>query len=147
MKMLAKAIQFAAVGFVDKLDRAGKPYILHCFEVMRKMPKDDEDLQCIAILHDTVEDEVCTIDFLIQEGFSDRVIQAVELLTHYPSEMDYDTYVKCLAPNKDARTVKLADLEHNSQITRLKGVTDRDLIRMAKYHRNYTYLKEYKDEH
>lgn len=144
--MLAKAIQIAATGFVNKFDKVGKPYILHCFEVMRKVPSDDEELMCIAILHDVVEDKVCTIDFLISEGFSDRVIQAIELLTHDRDKVAYDDYVRNLAPNKDARIVKLADLQHNSQITRLKGITDKDLARMAKYHRNYTYLKEYKDE-
>ena len=35
--------------------------------------------------------------------------------------------------NPVARTVKLADLRHNSDLTRLDTVTERDLARVEKY--------------
>jgi hypothetical protein len=37
--------------------------------------------------------------------------------------------------------VKLADLRHNSDIRRLKGVTDKDIERMAKYSKFYVEIQ------
>jgi len=144
MKQLAKAIRIAAVGFENKLDKGNKPYILHCFEVMRALRTNDEDLLCIAILHDCVEDKVCTMPDLYGEGFSPRVTTAVELLTHDKRD-SYDIYIRKLSVSKDARLVKLSDLKHNSNITRLKGVSESDLKRMMQYHESYTFLETFND--
>lgn len=144
MRQLALAIAIAATGFENKLDKGGKPYMLHNFEVMRALRSDDEELLCMAILHDCVEDGVCTIDDLAQAGFSERVIIGLIYLTHLPDET-YDEYIDRLSESKDARLVKLSDLKHNSNITRLKGVSEKDLERMAKYHKSYIFLKTFND--
>ena len=143
--MLGRAIAIAATEFADKNDKGGKPYMLHCLHVMHKVGPDDEELMIIAVLHDLVEDTEWTFDMLRDEGFSDRVLSALTLLTHYPighSEgRTYDDYIKCLALNEDARKVKLEDLKHNSDITRMKGLRKKDFDRLEKYHRSYEYLK------
>lgn len=142
MSNLATAIKIAASGFEKKLDKQGKPYILHCIKVMRNLHTEDEELQSIAILHDCVEDKVCTLLELIEYGFPQRVWQAVSLLTHDKEIDSYDDYIKKIASNKDAVQVKLADLKHNTEITRLKGLTKEDFDRMEKYHRSFVYLSK-----
>ena len=140
--MLGTAIAITALAFEGKQDKGGNPYIMHCLNVMGQMPQDDEELMCIAVLHDLVEDnEEWTFERLKDEGFSERVISALRLLTHDKS-IPYDNYIKALAGNKDARRVKRAGLKHNSDITRLKGLRASDFERLEKYCRSYVYLSE-----
>lgn len=137
--MLDRAIALAADSFKGRFDKAGKPYILHCLAVMNQMPQDDEELMAIAVLHDVVEDTKVTFNDLSQQGFSRRVITALQLLTHN-HDTSYDDYVRALAGNPDAKRVKIADLRHNSDITRMKGLETKDFDRLEKYHRSYIYL-------
>ena len=137
--MLDRAIALAAESFKGRFDKAGRPYILHCLAVMNQMPQDDEELMAIAVLHDVVEDTKITFTDLAQQGFSRRVITALQLLTHN-HDTSYDDYVRALAVNPDAKRVKIADLRHNSDITRMKGLETKDFDRLEKYHRSYIYL-------
>jgi len=140
MNQLAKAIQIAADAFVDKKDKAGKPYILHCLRVMHKLHSEDEELNAIAVLHDVPEDcPEWTFARLQKEGFSERVLSALYLLKH-DHDVPYDEYIKKIAFNVDATKVKKEDLRDNSNITRLKGLTKKDFDRIEKYHRSYVYL-------
>lgn len=139
MSTLAHAIEIAAKGFVNKTDKSGEPYILHVLRVMNNLHTRDKELQIIAVLHDCVEDNVCTIEDLYKHGFSERVLAAIRLLTH-EKDISYDNYIKQLSSNEDARLVKLADLRDNSDITRLKDLGVKDIERIEKYHRAYTYL-------
>lgn len=138
--MLSRAIAIVANAFKDVKDKGGRPYILHCLRVMDKMPQEDEDLLCIAVLHDLIEDTNYTLEDLRREGFSDRVVQGVNLLTKLGT-MNYDDYIHQISQNINATLVKLADLEDNSDITRLKGLREKDFIRMQKYHKSYLLLK------
>ena len=135
------AIAIAAEAFRGKNDKGGNPYILHCLHVMYQMDPLDHDLRCIAVLHDLVEDTKWTIDDLRTEGFSDRILTGIDILTH-KEEMPYDDYIKLIAMYPDARKVKLADLKHNSDITRMKGLRKKDFDRLEKYHRSFAYLSE-----
>lgn len=141
--MLGKAIRIASTIFEPITDRGGHPYILHCLRVMNNLHTDDEELKCIAILHDVPEDDPRGAEVVLRElrllGFSERVIKALDLLTHR-KDIPYDEYIKALSFNEDARLVKLADLRDNSDITRLKGLRKKDLERMEKYHRSFIYL-------
>lgn len=137
---LGIAIAITAEGFKHRKDKGGKPYILHCLRVMRRLHSTDDELNCIAVMHDNVEDKIHTLDQLRALGFSNRVITAVDLLTHH-SDVSYEDYIRRLAHNDDARAVKLSDLKDNSDITRLKGISVEDHDRISKYHWAYTYLK------
>lgn len=140
--MLGKAIALAALAFKDKKDNGGQPYILHCIRVMQSMPEKDEELRCIAILHDVLEDcPEITVLTLISEGFSSRIIEGVKALTHDKS-VSYEDYINMLYFNQDARRVKLADLEDNSRITRMKDLRKKDFLRIEKYFKAYKYLQE-----
>lgn len=135
------AMALAAETHKDQFDRGGKPYILHPMRIAMRLRTNDDELMCIAILHDVVEDSKgdVTFDHLVELGFSNRVIDALRLLTHDPSE-DYMVYVERIATNYDALRVKMEDLRDNSDITRLKGVREKDFKRLEKYSKAYLFL-------
>jgi (p)ppGpp synthase/HD superfamily hydrolase len=119
-----------------QFDKGGKPYILHPLRVMSFLKEDDEELQCIALGHDVIEDTRVTYQDLRSAGISERVIVGIEALTKQPG-YSYDDYKKQVFGNIDAMKVKLCDLRHNTDIRRLKGITEKDIARMAKYHTFY----------
>lgn len=139
---LGRAIAIAALTHKSQRDMGGNAYILHPIRLMMRLRTTDEDLMCIAILHDCVEDSngAVTLDTLKAEGFSPRVLSALSLLTHDKGE-PYDAYVRRISTNKDAARVKLEDLRDNSDITRLKGIRPKDFERVEKYHRAFLFLK------
>lgn len=95
-----------------------------------------------AILHDLVEDkekEGYTFDYLTCEGFDSNVIYILQLLTHR-RDISYMDYIKNLAHNPIAKAIKKADLEHNSKVSRLKGLSKKDFDRLEKYCIAYQYL-------
>lgn len=139
-KLLAIAISIAAKAFKDKFDSHGEPYILHCLRVMNKQTTDKRKI--IAVLHDLVEDTSWEFDELSKLGFGMDIIIPLKLLTHDPVQKTYEEYIRDLSSDPDARAVKLEDLEDNSLITRLKGLTKADFARMEKYHKAYIYLSK-----
>ena len=142
MNMLALAISIAAEAFKNKLDKSDKPYILHCLYVMAHVNQYNEDEMVAAVLHDLVEDckgQGWTFARLTSLGFNDNVIGILHLLTH-DKNTPYHEYIKAIAVSDSATRIKLADLKHNSDITRLKGLSKKDLDRMEKYHHAYIYL-------
>ena len=139
--LLSTAIAMAACAHEGVLDRGGNAYITHPIRIMMRLRTNDAELMSIAILHDTIEDAPDIVSFkaLIDAGFSTRVINALQLLTH-SNDDSYEDYIKKIATNKDALRVKLEDLKDNSDLTRLKGVTQKDFNRVIKYQKAYTYL-------
>lgn len=140
-KLLAKAMSISALAHEKQLDRGGKAYIMHPIRIMMRLRTEDPELMQVAILHDVAEDSNWTLSKLSAIGFSDKVITAVSLLTHNPKD-SYEIYIRAISTDKYATLVKLEDLRDNSDITRLKGVTEKDLARMEKYHKAYTFLKK-----
>jgi len=138
---LATAIALAADRHRSQVDKGGRPYILHPLKVMHYIrAEDDEDLQCIAVMHDLLEDTDTTFEELVGLGFSDRVIAALRLLTRMPGQTEAE-YMAGVLTSTDAVRVKLADLRHNSDIRRLKGIGAKDVERMKKYHAAYLTLR------
>lgn len=122
-------------------DKGGNPYILHPLKVMHYLRSNDEELNCIALGHDLVEDCGVTFGSLRGSGFSERVIAGIRALTKLPGETQKEQLEKILA-NDDACKVKLQDLRHNSDIRRLIDLTDKDFARMRKYQQWYTIIKK-----
>jgi (p)ppGpp synthase/HD superfamily hydrolase len=139
-ELLGHALVLATNAHAGQFDRGGKPYILHPLKVMHYLKSDDEELQCMALLHDVVEDTKTTWDDLEAIGCTPRVIAGVKALTKLPGQT-YDEYKARVFANGDAMLVKMADLRHNTDIRRLKGVTEKDIDRMAKYNRFYLELQ------
>lgn len=139
-ELLGRVLVLATNAHAGQFDRGGKPYILHPLKVMHYLKSDDEELQCMALLHDVVEDTKTTWDDLTAIGCTERVINGVKALTKMPGE-SYDQYKQRVFANEDAMKVKMADLRHNTDIRRLKGVTEKDIVRMEKYNRFYLELQ------
>lgn len=142
--MLSLAVKIAAEAHLLDLDKGGEAYIAHPLRIMMRLRRtQDPELMQIAIMHDVIEDhgDVYSLERLEQLGFSERVVAALRLLTHERG-VDYMDYIYRLSDNFDCVRVKMGDLEDNSDITRLKGVTDKDLARTQKYHLAYTFLKK-----
>jgi (p)ppGpp synthase/HD superfamily hydrolase len=127
MDDLEKAIKIAFEAHLDQKDRSGEPYILHPLYVMGKM--DTHESRIVAILHDVIEDTPWTLDKLRKEGFSEEIISAIDHITRRDGE-SYLDYIHRVATNPLARKVKLADLEHNMDLRRLKIVTPQDISRI-----------------
>jgi len=140
-KMLASAIAFAANKHSDQTDKAGVPYILHCMKVMHYLRSDDYELMSIAVLHDVVEDTDATYEDLRNLGLSERIVEGVRSMTKVKGQTA-DEYLGQVLRNPDAILVKMADLRHNSDVRRLKGVTEKDIRRIEKYNKMYNVLKE-----
>ena len=131
-ELLGKVLVLATNAHAGQFDRGGKPYILHPLKVMHYLKTDDEELQCIALLHDVVEDTDTSWKDLEAVGCTERVLNAVRALTKLPGQT-YDEYKQAVFANEDAMRVKLCDLRHNTDIRRLKGVTQKDVDRITKY--------------
>jgi len=147
-EQLAKAIALASKVHAGHFDKGGKPYILHPLHLMQQLLFDTE-LAVIAVLHDVIEDSSgeITIEILRDSGFSDRVCIAIALLTHKSGQDYLREYIEGICTNFDAIRVKRKDLEHNSNITRLKGISKEDLARTEKYHRAFIRLSEAKSKY
>lgn len=139
--MLGRAIAIASSVHQNQKDKGGNAYILHPMRIMMRLRTSDEELMSMAILHDVVEDsQEWTIDRLRDEGFSSRVLAALECLTHNKDD-SYEDYIGKISTNKDATRVKLEDLRDNSDLTRMKGVSPKDFDRMIKYQKAFKFLE------
>ena len=136
-EMTKKAIKLMFEKHKDQVDKSGMPYVFHPFHLAEQM--DDEETTITALLHDIVEDTNTTFEDLRKLGFSDNVINALKLMTH-DKNVDYFEYVKNISKNPIARKVKIKDLEHNMDTSRLDEVTDKDIERVKKYKKCHKYL-------
>ena len=139
-EMLGTMLVIVTNAHSGQFDRGGAPYILHPLKVMHYLKSDDEELMCMALGHDVIEDTATTYRDLREAGISERVIDGIRALTKVPG-VTYEEYKESVFASEDAMRVKLADLRHNTDIRRLKGVTEKDIARMAKYHLFYMEIK------
>lgn len=138
--MLDKMLVIATNAHHGQFDKGGNPYILHPLKVMHYLKSDDEELMCMALGHDVIEDTSVTYRDLRDAGISERVIKGITSLTKQRGQT-YEEYKEVIFSNPDAMRVKMADLRHNTDIRRLKGVTEKDLARVAKYHTFYLEIR------
>lgn len=134
-----KAIKLAYDKHHGQFDKEGLPYIHHPFHLAECMT--DEDSTCVALLHDVLEDTDTTIDDIVSLGFNTSVIEALKLLNH-DSKVDYYSYVANLSNNILAVKVKIADLKHNSDLSRVSEITDSVLLRKEKYDKCLSFLEK-----
>ena len=139
-EMTKKAIRLMFDLHKEQTDKSGLPYVFHPWHVAESM--DDEIAATVALLHDAVEDTDLTLEGVREAGFPEAVVEALGCMTHDDS-VDYMDYVRALAPNAVARKVKLADLRHNADITRLDAPTEKDLARREKYLEAIELLENY----
>lgn len=129
---LSLAINTASMAHHGQLDKGGYPYILHPMHLMSQLLPDIQ-LATIAVLHDSIEDTRITLAYLKDVGMSGRILSALSLLTRKAGQ-SYEEYIEEIAESYDAIVVKLKDLEHNLDLSRLRSIGPRDLDRIKKYH-------------
>lgn len=140
-ELLGAMLLIATQAHAGQFDKSGQPYILHPLTVMHKMETDDEELQAMAVGHDLFEDTKITAQDLRNAGMSDRVINGIYSVTKMPGET-YEEYKLKVFGNRDGMLVKRADLLHNSDFRRLKGISQKDVERMARYQQFYYEIEQ-----
>lgn len=125
-----KAMRLCYDAHKNQVDKSGIPYIFHPIHLAEQMQ--NEETTIVALLHDVVEDSSYTFEDLESMGFSERILTAVKLLTREPG-VPYMEYIAKIKENPIARTVKLAVLAHNSDLSRLQKTGEKVLARVRKY--------------
>ena len=125
-----KAMKLSFEAHKDQLDKSGIPYVYHPFHLAEQM--NTEETVVVALLHDVVEDTEYTIQDMIEMGFPQSVTDALTLMTH-SKNVPYLEYVVKLKENPIAREVKIADLRHNSDVSRLDTGDEKAIARIEKY--------------
>ena len=123
----------------NQVDKTGLPYVFHPFHLAEQM--DDEISTVCALLHDVIEDTELSFDDLREMDFPKEVLDVLMLLTH-EDDVPYMDYVKKIGTHPIAKKVKIADLKHNSDVTRLDCIDDYALKRNEKYRQAIMLLSE-----
>jgi (p)ppGpp synthase/HD superfamily hydrolase len=134
-----KAMKVAFEAHKNQTDKTGLPYIYHPVHLAEQMT--DEVTTCAALLHDVAEDTDITLEALAEMGFDSEILAILRLLTH-DEAVPYMEYVRKIKTNPLAVQVKLADLRHNSDLTRLDEVDEKALRRVEKYREAIKILTE-----
>ncbi len=133
-----KAMTLAYEAHKGQTDMGGIPYVFHPLHLAEQMT--DEYTTCIALLHDVIEDSDLTLKQL-EQSFPPQVTEAVSVLTR-DFDMAYMDYIRLVSENPLAVRVKLADLEHNLDSTRLPEKPD-DVNRSVSLRKRYEHAREY----
>lgn len=137
--MTKKALCLSFHAHKNQVDKSGTPYVYHPYHLAEQM--NTEETTIVALLHDVVEDTEYTLDDIADLGFSSDVITAIALITHNKS-VPYMDYIAKIKENPIAKTVKLADLRHNSDTNRLNQVDKKAIARIIKYKEAIKFLTE-----
>lgn len=130
MSTIERAIEIASRAHAGQVDKAGEPYIFHPLRLMQAVQTPEERI--VAVLHDVVEDTDVTLEELKSDGFSDRVIEAIDALTRREGETRLEA-ARRAAENSLARVVKLADVTDNMDFRRIPIPSEKDLDRLREY--------------
>lgn len=126
------AISIALKAHKGQVDKGGNPYILHPLAVMNRVETIEEKI--VGVLHDVVEDTEVTIDQLRETGFSEEILEAINLLTR-AKEDSYEEFIDKTLKNRIARNVKIADIKENLNLSRIQDPSEQDYMRLEKYKR------------
>ena len=138
--MYNKALQIAKSAHSGQLDKGGNPYFLHPLAVSEKVEAENEKI--VALLHDVIEDTDITLDYLREQGFSEEILAGVDRLTKREG-VSYEEYIEAVRKNPLALKVKIADMLHNSDLSRIPNPTEKDRKRIEKYKEKIALLKNY----
>ena len=133
------ALKLCFAAHKEQTDKSGMPYVFHPFHLAEQMQT--EETTIVALLHDVVEDTDYTLADLSAMGFETVITDALALLTH-DAKVPYMDYVRAIKDNPIAKAVKLADLKHNSDLSRLDTVDEKALARREKYLKAMAILEE-----
>ena len=137
-QLLELAIKVATEAHACQVDKGGKPYINHPQAVAASLT--NTEYKIVAYLHDVCEDTSITFDDLKDMGFTYRIVNSIRLLTK-TDELTYEEYLRRLRMDSCARAVKMADLKHNMDITRIPNPSEKDYARIEKYKKSLAFLE------
>ena len=142
--LVKKATMIANIFFKDKKDKGGYPYLGHLQYVSNGF--DDTNHKVVGLLHDVIEDTVVSKTILKELGFPDNIINAIDILTRKTE--DYSSYIDSIVNSNNllAIDVKMKDLEHNMDITRISNPTEEDRKRIEKYKKSFEKLEKKRNE-
>lgn len=129
-KLLGKAIEIATTAHAGQTDKGGVPYILHPIAVADGVETAEQKI--VAYLHDVIEDTNITAGDLLAAGFPDNIIEAITVITKKDG-VPYMDYLQSVKENELARVVKMSDIRHNMDLSRIANPTDKDFKRVEKY--------------
>ncbi|MBQ9544700.1 MAG: GTP pyrophosphokinase [Clostridia bacterium] len=138
-ELTKKALKISFEAHKNQTDKSGLPYVYHPFHLAEQM--ETEETAVTALLHDVVEDTDITLEDIKNAGFPESVVSALALMTHDKS-VPYKEYIARIKKDPVARAVKLADLKHNSDLSRLDEVGEKDLERVKKYEAAIAFLTD-----
>ena len=125
-----RALRLCFDAHKEQTDKTGLPYVFHPFHLAEQMT--DEMTTICALLHDVIEDTEHTFEDIEKMGFPSEVVEALRLLTH-DERVPYMDYVRKISENPIAKAVKIADLRHNSDLSRLDEIDEYAKKRTEKY--------------
>ena len=129
---IRRAFEVARKTHAGQFDKGGVDYLNHPLTVAGNVGEDVSAI-IVALLHDVAEDSAKTLDELREEiPLTAEEFRALKLLTH-DDATPYFEYVERIADDELAAKVKAADLRHNSDLSRIKNPSPKDLERVKKY--------------
>ena len=128
----------------DQVDKSGMPYVFHPWHVAEQMT--DETTTIVALLHDVIEDTDMTLEDLEEYHFNEEIIAAICAITHN-LDVAYDDYIKGVSNNPIATKVKIEDIRHNSDHTRLDQPEQTNHPKIEKYKKSFAYLTSLNSEY
>lgn len=137
MTLYDLALAIAQEAHKGQVDKAGIDYINHPIYVASLVETGEE--KAAALLHDVIEDSDMTLSDLLNRGIPSEVLQAVSILTK-DKKLTYQEYLSRVKTNEIARKVKLADLKHNSDLSRITNPSEKDFSRSEKYKKAIEFL-------
>lgn len=132
-----------------QVDKAGVDYFTGHLTAVAKMGRTWQE-QVIGYLHDASEDTPNSVeqvlnllDEKLETPLSDtdreELAVALRLLNHHLAP-NRETYIQRIKSNALAKTVKIHDLTHNMDLSRLTNPVTKDLERVERYKKEYDYL-------
>lgn len=134
---IEKAYQIARAAHKGQVDKGGNDYIKHPIAVASLVKTEDEKI--VALLHDVVEDTPVSLQNLREKGFAESIIEAVDCITKRNGET-LESYLNRVKSNRISTVVKIADLTHNSDITRIPNPKQKDYDRLERYKQELAFL-------
>lgn len=116
INLMRLAEMVATVAHEGQMDKGGRDYINHP-QIVSSYCKTTY-AKIVGWLHDVVEDTDVTLDDLRRLGFDEFLIEALRCVTKEDG-YDEDEYYARIKANPIAKEVKLADLKHNTDMSRI----------------------------
>ena len=125
-----KALNLMYEAHKGQKDKGNIPYVFHPYHIAEQMNTEDEII--VALLHDVIEDTNFTLEDIKSYGFNNNIIEALKVITH-DKKTNYTDYINKISKNKLATKIKIRDLKHNIDISRIPNPTEEDYNRVNQY--------------